>query len=202
MLKIYVEGGGQRDDLKTKCRQGFSKFFERAGFKGRMPRIVACGSRNDAYDSFCTALKQAKSDEFPILLVDSEEPFDPQDAPWVHLKKRKGNGWDKPEGASNEHVYLMVRCMEAWFLADKRCLEKFYGQGFHTNTLSQRTDIENISKQDIFTGLANATRHCKTKGSYNKGNHSFDILALLDPQRVVVVSPHGKRLIESLLQKG
>ncbi|MFN8489248.1 MAG: DUF4276 family protein [Caldilineaceae bacterium] len=199
MLKIYVEGGGQRDDLKTKCRQGFSKFFERAGFKGRMPRIVACGSRNDAYDSFCTALKQAKPDEFPILLVDSEEPFNPQSKPWPHLKVR--DDWDKPENASDEHVYLMVRCMETWFLADRKCLEKFYGQGFHTNTLPQRTDIENISKQDIFTGLANATRHCKTKGSYDKGNHSFDILALLDPLLVVAVSPHGKRLIESLLQK-
>lgn len=54
-VKIYVEGGGNLARLKRKCRQAFSSFFKRAGFKDRMPRIVACGSRNNAYDDFCTA---------------------------------------------------------------------------------------------------------------------------------------------------
>lgn len=56
-MKLYVEGGGNAASLKTACREGFSKLLEKAGFKGRMPRIVACGSRNDAFDSFCTAIR-------------------------------------------------------------------------------------------------------------------------------------------------
>lgn len=43
-MKIYVEGGGDSKELKTRCRRGFSNFFEKAGLKGRMPRVVACGS--------------------------------------------------------------------------------------------------------------------------------------------------------------
>ena len=85
-IKIYVEGGGDRKELKTRCRQGFSRFFEKAGFTGRMPAVVACGSRQNAYDSFCTALKAADEDHLPMLLVDSEEAV--SQSPWAHLKSR------------------------------------------------------------------------------------------------------------------
>ena len=37
-----------------------------------MPAIVACGSRNDAFESYCTALASAGQNDFPLLLVDSE----------------------------------------------------------------------------------------------------------------------------------
>lgn len=47
--KVYVEGGGDRKDLKSKCREGFRKFFEKAGLTGRMPRIVTCGGRRSGY---------------------------------------------------------------------------------------------------------------------------------------------------------
>lgn len=60
MVKIYAEGGGNAASLKAECRKGFSKFFETAGFKGRMPRVIACGGRQDAYDSFCTAISQGE----------------------------------------------------------------------------------------------------------------------------------------------
>ncbi|MDR0720595.1 MAG: hypothetical protein LBF78_13230, partial [Treponema sp.] len=56
MVKIYVEGGGDTHTLRTACRRGFSGFLEKAGLKGYMPRIVACGSRNNAYADFCTAM--------------------------------------------------------------------------------------------------------------------------------------------------
>ena len=47
-VKIYVEGGGDQAKLKRECRRAFSKFFEKAGFKGKMPRVVASGSRGSA----------------------------------------------------------------------------------------------------------------------------------------------------------
>ena len=46
--RIYVEGGGDAKDLRTRCREGFHKLLENAGFTGRVPRIVASGSRNEA----------------------------------------------------------------------------------------------------------------------------------------------------------
>ena len=46
--------------------------MERCGFKGRMPKIVACGGRDQAYSKFRIALSGADKDVF--LLVDSEDP--------------------------------------------------------------------------------------------------------------------------------
>ena len=97
-IKVYVEGGGDGSQLKTECRRAFSTFFEKAGLKGTMPRVVACGSRSNAYDDFCTALRTASADELPLLLVDSEAPVTVAD-PWKHLKEREGDQWDKPDTA-------------------------------------------------------------------------------------------------------
>lgn len=71
-VKVYVEGGGDGKSLHIKCREGFRKLFEKAGFKGRMPATRACGGREAAYDDFKTAVEHAGDDEYPMLLVDSE----------------------------------------------------------------------------------------------------------------------------------
>lgn len=99
--EVYVEGGGDSNTLKTACREGFSKFLG----KGWLGRAYAargtCGSRADAYDSFCTAISNG---EAAMLLVDSEAPVaaDAQQGdgakredwehwqPWLHLKQRQG----------------------------------------------------------------------------------------------------------------
>lgn len=170
-VKIYVEGGDVSSTL-GKCRKGFSKFFENATFKRCMPTIVACGGRKQAYDDFCTALKTSKPDEFPVLLVDSEEVVLEKTTKWAHLKKRKGDGWSQPPGATEKHVYLMSVCMESWFLADKTELKKYYGQGFNDKALPQNPSIEDVDKQKLYGGLKKATAKTQ-KGEYSKGGHSL-----------------------------
>ena len=59
---IYVEGGGNASLLQSELRHGFKALFESAGFRGRLPRVVACGSRNDAFNDFKIAL-QSKTNE-------------------------------------------------------------------------------------------------------------------------------------------
>jgi hypothetical protein len=73
MVKLYVEGGGDTTELKGACREGFRTFISKAGIIKR-PRIVACGSRRDAFESYCTAIA---SWEEALLLVDSEDPLRP-----------------------------------------------------------------------------------------------------------------------------
>ena len=197
--KVYVEGGGDTNASRTHCREGFSEFFQRAGFKGRMPRIIAGGSRQQAFDLFCTALKNATSSEFVVLLVDAEEPVAEGSGVWKHLENR--DSWDCPHGANEENTHLMVQCMETWFLADKTTLATFFGDGFSLNSLPANTSIEQVSKRDVLEGLKNATRGCEKKGIYGKGQHSFKILALLDPVRVVNSSPHAERLIRAMKRK-
>lgn len=99
-LKLYVEGGGDSKTLRTACRRGFAEFLRKAGFVGRMPRIVACGGRRHAYDDFCTAIRNGES---AMLLVDSETPVavnhNPDEEgkggqPWAHLEARQGDQWN------------------------------------------------------------------------------------------------------------
>jgi hypothetical protein len=122
-----------------------------------------------------------------MLLVDSEGPVSQLD-PWEYIRLRTGDGWERPPGASDEQLQLMVQTMEAWFFADRKELEEFYGHDFRSSSLSPRSDIENIPKRDLFTGLQSATADCR-KGAYSKGEHSFQILARIDPAKVRAASP-------------
>lgn len=61
--------------------------------------------------------------------------------------------------------------------------------------------MEDISKKDVLDSLKAASRHCGKKGKYDKGQHSFEILASLDPEKVTAASPHAKRLIETMIRK-
>ncbi len=132
-IKIYVEGGGDQARLKTKCRAGFRLFFEKALPPGKMPRIIACGSRKNTYDRFCTAIKHYKN-AFCVLLVDSEGPVKSNKKRWSYLKERQEDAWNKPDNSDEENVHFMVQCTESWFMADKECLRAFYGQGFNLRT--------------------------------------------------------------------
>lgn len=208
MVKMYVEGGGDTAALKAACREGFSTFITKAGLKMR-PRVVACGSRRDAYDSFCTAIGNG---EDAVLLVDSEEPIagnhqlDPEKPetwlPWQHLKQRIGDGWDKPAGSLDTDCHLMVQVMESWLLADRDVLKDFFGQGFKDNLLPAAANaIENVSKPQIYDGLAKASGNCKTKAPYGKGEHSFKLLAKIDPGKISAASPWAKRFLDELKKK-
>lgn len=194
-VKLYVEGGGDSDALRTRCREGFRGFLERAGFKNSMPRIVACGSRQAAYDRFNTA---CLANETALLLIDSEDAVAPGLSPWMHLADRRGESFVKPVNAQDDHCHLMVVCMETWFLADKDALSRFFGQGFNANGLPQNNNIEAVSKTDIYNGLATATSHCKTKAPYGKGEHSFKILLHIAPDKVSAASPWARRFLEAL----
>jgi len=194
MVTIYIEGGGDSDYLRTRCRQAFSTFFERAGFKGCMPKPRACGSRTSAFKRFKTACKKNQN---AVLLVDSEAPVTETSA-WEHLRKRPGDLWEKPAKATDEDCQLMVQCMEPWFLADKEAVSSLFGQGFHGDRLPQRSDIENIPKKDVLNGLVSASSAYKTKSQYDKGEHSFDLLELVDPAKVAAASPWARRLLRCL----
>jgi len=210
MVKLYVEGGGDSQLLKTACRQGFAEFLGKAGLVGHMPRVVAGGSRNRAFDMFCTAIQSGES---ALLLVDSEEAIKPVAQPgnaalaadralwkpWVHLKQRLGDGWSMPDGSEDAQCHLMVQCMESWLLADRDVLSGFFGQGFKPAALpAVSRALEGLDKPLIYQALAQATGDCKTKTAYGKGDHSFKLLALIDPAKVFSASPWAQRFIETL----
>ena len=193
-VKVYVEGGGDSRPLKTACRQGFSAFIKKAGLVGRTPSIVACGSRESAFDRFKTAVA---NNQTALLLVDAEGPVTTT-GPWQHLKRQ--DNWGRPRAATDEQCHLMVQVMESWFLADVGALESFFGRDFRESALPQNPKIENVRKQDVKTGLEQATRNT-SKGKYDKGKHSFEILAELDPALVRCKSRHADRFLCELEQQ-
>ena len=160
-----------------------------------MPRVVACGSRQRAYDQFCAAIDEAETDSFIVLLVDSEAAVAASDNPWEHLRKR--DNWTQPSAAADDSAQLMVQCMEAWFVADRQSLSAYFGNDFKATALPARDDVEAIAKYDLEQTLKQATQSC-SKGTYRKGRHSFDLLGCLDPSKVMESSPHARRLIDTL----
>ena len=196
-IKVYVEGGGDSNQLRRQCRNGFREFFSKAGLEGHMPRVVACGSRQRAYDQFCAAIDEAEAGSFIVLLVDSETAVAASDSPWEHLRKR--DNWTQPSAATDDNAQLMVQCMEAWFIADRQSLSVYLGKDFKAAALPARDDVEAIAKGDLERTLKQATKSC-SKGSYNKGRHSFELLGCLDPSKVMNSSCHARRLIDALRQ--
>ena len=208
-LTIYVEGGN-RDSRAALigCQRAFKIFLERAGLPPRRFSVEACASRKQAYDDFCFALA---SGENALLLVDSEElvPANPQtNRPlpvWQHLTARVGDNWARPPGATDDQAHLMVPTMEAWLVADQHNLAAYYRgpykrEAFNEGALPGRTNVEAVSKKELETALANATRPNQSKGQYHKGRHSFEILETLDPKTVAPASYHFRWLLCHLKQ--
>ena len=193
--KLFVEGGGDSSEsLRTECRRGFRKLLEKAGLKGRMPRIVPCGGRRNAYEQFCTALANGETDS--VLLVDAESKV-VRESQWRHIAEREADGWRKPPQATDEHLHFMTECMESWFLSDKSALSRFFGNGFNVKALPANPDIEQVPKRDVLRGLETASKNT-TKGVYGKGAHSFKILAEIDPEKLRDSAPGAAKLLKHL----
>jgi len=199
---VYAEGGGDSDQLKSECRQAFADFFVKTELgTAKRPRLIACGGRNSAYDSFVTAITQGKN---ALLLVDSEDPVAPasqlpdQFDPWAHLLAR--DNWTKPANAFNDDCHLMVQCMESWFIADWTAAEDFFKQGFDGGKKPSGA-VEAVAKQEVYSTLELASKNCKTKAPYGKGAHSFKLLALIKPEKVMEASPWAKRFIDELKKR-
>ena len=175
--RIYIEGGGDSKELHTRCREGFRRLLEALGFSGRMPRLVACGGRAATFDDFKTAHDNAASEAYVAMLIDSEDPIEDIEETWAHLKQR--DGWDKPEGADNEQVLLMVTCMESWIVTDRKTLRAYFGSNLQVSALPALDNMESRDRDSIQHALSHATRNCKN--AYTKGKDSFEVVAALDP---------------------
>ncbi|MBI2751097.1 MAG: DUF4276 family protein [Burkholderiales bacterium] len=206
-MYVYAEGGGSgahSAPLQAEFRQAFADFLSKTdlGTK-RRPRVVPCGGREQAFDSFRTAIAQGQN---ALLLVDSETPINPlrqppapgQWKPWAHLLAQAS--WETPEGAEDDDCHLMVQCMENWFLADKANLQAFFGQGFTTAALPVAS-VEAVEKSAVYAALQTATQKCKTKAPYGKGAHSFKLLRAISPEKVEAASPWAKRFFDELRKR-
>jgi len=188
-VTIYVEGGGATSYSQSRCREGFAEYCKKVAPDSHL-KVVACGGRDQAFRHFEIEAGRAKTNNYCVLLVDSEGPVKHGAIPASHLHDR--DGWDFAHLPSNQ-VFLMVQAMEAWFLADRDALANYYGQGFRRNALpGDEQHIEAIRKNDLVPSLENASSNTKTKGQYHKARHGFALLARIDPLKVEAGSLHAE----------
>ena len=158
-------------------------------------RLIPCGGRQQAYDTFRNRRDRAGESEIVILLVDAEAPVT---APTSvkHLRARRGDGWGL-KGVDEDHVHLMVQAMETWIIADPKALSCYYGQGFRANILPVRRDLEKEDKKAVEDALDRATKQTQ-KGRYHKIRHAEHLLTKIQPEKVQARCRHCKRLFDTL----
>ncbi len=196
---LFVEGGGEKNSVRIECRRGFRKLFERAGFAGRMPKIIPCGSRNEVFKDFKTMCQSAGDGEYPMMLVDSEVPVNENHGAWEHL--RSADKWQRPDDVQDDQAQLMVQCMETWCVADRDALKRFFKQDLIEGSLPALSNLEGCSKDQIQEALKNATRECGKDRTYKKGRRSFKLVAELNPDVLKKRAPHFLCLCEALEAK-
>lgn len=177
---LYLEGGASgadSKDLQIRCREGFRRLLEKCNYKGRMPRLFACGSRDAAFDDFKIALAGTGAGDYVALWIDSEDPLTDLEAAWQHLRHR--DNWMQPAIATDDQVLFMTTCMETLVAADHAALTDHYGAKLQLSALPPLVNLENRGRHDVQDKLVHATRNCTN--AYAKGKRSFEILAKLTP---------------------
>ena len=194
--RIFLEGGGGKD-LDSRCREGFNKLLKNCGFEGRMPKLTASGDRNSAYKGFKSAHASASGQDYIAMLVDSEDPVKDVYSPWAHLVEREG--WNVPQGATDEQVLLMTTCMETWIAADRSALSALYGKCLQVSALPAVNNLESQDRVTVQKSLFHATRNCI--GPYEKGGKSYEILGEINPASIEPLLPSFKRARDILDRK-
>lgn len=187
-ITVYVEGGGSGGKTRKSFRMGMETFLKSAvdpeeKKRGRL-RVIPCGGRRETYDAFVDAMDN-DSEWYNILLVDAEDVVADMKFPWKHLRNRKGDSWEQPNGASDAQCQMMVICMEAWFLADPDTLFKYFGS---RGKLPPAQQAESAGKDKIELLLKNIAKDTPKK-EYKKIRDGAELLKKIDPN---VVRAHCK----------
>ena len=193
--RIFIEGGGDSAQLRSRCREAFGKLLRKCGFD-RMPRVYAVGSRESAFDRFKTAHGDPMSAEYVAMLVDSETPVNDINRTWDHLRTPQSAGWTRPEGATDDQVLFMTTSMETWIATDREAVRKRFPRNFNDRPLPDLNGIEQRNRDNVFIALRRATNN-----GYSKTKVSFELLGSLDPDTLQQHLPSFRRARRILNEK-
>ncbi|MCH7800621.1 MAG: DUF4276 family protein [Chloroflexi bacterium] len=195
MSQVFIYFEGDRK-LQEGFRQFLNEIYVEAKIRHAKIRLVSGNSKSETIKDFIKAVR-VMPDAFNVMLVDSDRPV--SDTSSLISQVKQHTDWDNSLTVPDAQLHFMVQVMESWFLADKSALEGYYGRLFRANRLPQNTNVEQIPKSDVESGLRSATRETG-KGAYHKTRHAPELLARIDPSRVRGVAPHCDRLLRELEQ--
>lgn len=198
VVRVYIEGGAEGHTADKDFRRGWGKFLRELrdlahAYNFKTLDVIRGKGRSNAYERFVGHRKQCPGD-LCVLIVDSECPVQAGDTSWGLVAGRQGDRWERPPGAIDDDLFLMVESVETWLLTDPDALERFFGRGFRRNALPTN-DLETRTKANVAAALLAATRDTK-KGRYRHGQ-AHEILENVRPENVKQLS-HGRRLFEGL----
>ena len=184
-IRIYFEGS-------ARLREGFNKLIrpriERTSHNRVRFKLIAGGSKEETIKDFKRAASSHKN-AYIIMLIDSDQAYD--SGLLMNIRNQIG------ANVQDDQIHFMVQVMESWFLADRDALKEYYGREFQERRLPQNSDVEQIPKSDVITGLENATRDTP-KGKYHKTKHAPHLLSNLNADKVCSAAPSCKRLFDAL----
>ncbi len=195
-IRLYIEGGSSnKAQTKASLRQGFSVFFRSIIAQARAKKlkwtIIVSGSTTETIKGFLNAVRYYPNAQ-SFVLIDADGPVNKEPSFFMADKVR---GYYPHQYRQTSH--LMVQVMESWFLADSESLIRYYGQNFNRGSLPGASDIERVSKSDVFTALRKATSKTQ-KGSYHKIQHASELLKIINPEIVSRKATHCRSLFIAL----
>ncbi|MFP5237704.1 MAG: DUF4276 family protein [Acidobacteriota bacterium] len=197
-VRLYVEGGpkGVHADGLRRFKSGFKQHLGRLDPRLSNIEISPCGSTVETIRDFARAARQCGDDCIVALLVDADAPV-VKESPARHLADKLSAANIPREHQTN--IFLMVQCMEAWLLIDRRALEKCYGRTARDAKLPSTLDIETITARDL-VALLDAMAKGTATGKYHKVRDAARILTELNPEIVAQRSRHARELHQFLRQ--
>ena len=193
-VRLYVEGGpiGYADGLRL-FKNNFKQHLLKLEKAPNTLDVSPCGSTEQAIKDFARAAKERGTDWVLALLVDADaEVTTPTPAHYLASKLDAAN---VPHDV-RKNIFLMVQCMESWFVTDKNAVEKCYGARAKIK-LPANTNIEAVPKADVFAALNEAAKGTPAK-RYHKVRDAVKILAVLQPGIVASRSSRAKELHDFL----
>jgi hypothetical protein len=175
-------------------RNSFKQHLLKLDPRLRAMDVSPSGSTEQTIRDYARAIRENRAEVVVSLLVDSETSVT-ADSPAAHLRAKLDSA-NVPQDA-RANLFLMVQCMEAWFVTDAQALKACYGARVHENALPLGRDIESVSKKDVLAALKAAVLTTPA-GEYHKIRHGARILENLNPTMVAKRSSHARALHEFL----
>ncbi len=171
-------------------RNGFKQHLVKLDPRLKAMEVSPCGSTEETIRDFARAARENRPDFVPSLLVDSDAAVT-ANSPAEHLRTKLDSAYVPTDERAN--VFLMVQCMESWFVGDTTALKACFGDRLRESALPAGRDIEAVSKTAVLDALKAAVQATPAR-NYHKVNHGSRILANLNPDVVARRSRHASDL--------
>lgn len=191
-VRLYVEGGpkGTHANGLRLFRNSFKQHLMKLDPKLRAMDVSPCGSTEETIRDYSRAIRENRGDAIESMLVDSDTPVT-TNSPAEHLRTKLESANVPKEGRAN--VFMMVQCMESWFVTDAAALKMCFGNELREKSLPANIDIEAVPKTSVLADLNTAVQTTPA-GSYHKIRHGAKILSELKPDTVAKRSRHAREL--------